>query len=274
MNTAQSFAKNVLPLEVRNTLNFDIVSGLPVTPSNNRYIYACCDSLSGYFLAAPGQSRKPHEIMNFFKKSVFQYSVPIFLVFDQELGLQASKAFKRFCEFYNITPRVVSTRFAQSNSNIERLFWYLKKSCRIISSQNLGNWDDFLPFLTQALNSRPTIYSGYSPEMLTYFHTARKFSPIKLHDNFANYEEYIQDVKKKIEKARNQFIKSKREKIRTNLFYINKHRKPRAFEEGSVCLYRNVHLQKGMGSSRILYKPCVIIENLHSGTHCFIQSLV
>ena len=41
-----------------------------------------------------------------------------------------------------------------------------------------------------------------------------------------------------------------------------------------MCLYRNVHLQKGMGSSRILYKPCVIIENLHSGTHCFIQSLV
>ena len=41
-----------------------------------------------------------------------------------------------------------------------------------------------------------------------------------------------------------------------------------------MCLYRNVHLQRGMGSSRILYKPCVIIENLHSGTHCFIQSLV
>ena len=41
-----------------------------------------------------------------------------------------------------------------------------------------------------------------------------------------------------------------------------------------MCLYRNVHLQKGMGSSRNLYKPCVIIQNLHSGTHCFIQSLV
>ena len=101
-----------MPLEVRNILNFDIVSRLPVTPSNNRYIYACCDSLSGYFLAAPEQSQKPHEIMNFFKKSVLQNVVPIFLIFDQELGLQASKAFERVCEFYNITPRVVSTRFA------------------------------------------------------------------------------------------------------------------------------------------------------------------
>ena len=148
--------------------------------------------------------------MNFFKKSLFQYSIPIFLVFDQELGLPASKAFKRFCEFYNITPRVVSTRFSQSNAAIERLFWYLKKSCRILSSQNLGDWDDFLPFLTQSLNSRPTIYSGYSPERLTYFNIARKISPIKLHDNFDNYEEYIRDVHNRIELARRQFIKAKR----------------------------------------------------------------
>ena len=41
-----------------------------------------------------------------------------------------------------------------------------------------------------------------------------------------------------------------------------------------MCLYRNIHLQNGMGSNRILYKPCIIIENLQSGTHCFIQSLV
>ena len=130
------------------------------------------------FGGAQAISKTPRNNDFFFQKSVFQHVVPIFLIFDQELGLQASKAFKRFCEFYNITPRVVSTRFAQSNANIERLSWYLKKSCRIISSQNLGDWDDFLPFLTQALNSRPTIYSGYSPEMLTYFHTARKFSPL------------------------------------------------------------------------------------------------
>ena len=29
-----------------------------------------------------------------------------------------------------------------------------------------------------------------------------------------------------------------------------------------------------MGVNRILYKPCIIIENLQSGTHCYIQSLV
>ena len=33
--------------------------------------------------------------------------------------------------------------------------------------------------------------------MLTYFNTTRKISPIKLQDNFENYEEYIKDVQEK-----------------------------------------------------------------------------
>ena len=44
MNTAQSFAENKLPSAIRISLNFDIVSGLPITESKNRYIYSCCDS--------------------------------------------------------------------------------------------------------------------------------------------------------------------------------------------------------------------------------------
>ena len=273
MNTSQSFAENKLPMAIRTSLNFDIVSGLPTTPSGNRYIYACCDSLSGYFIAAPGSSRKPADIINFFKNSTFVYVIPEVLVLDQELGLGASGAFKRFCEFYNIKPRIVSTRFSESNAAIERLFFFLKKSCRLVSAQRLGDWDCFLPYITQAINSRITIY-GYSSEFLTYFNTSRNISPIKVHSDFANYQEYIEDVRQQIEKIRSQFAKAKRDKIKSNLYYINKRRKPRIFEEGCVCLYRNIHLQKQMGTNRILYKPCIVIENLPSGTHCFIQSLV
>ena len=212
--------------------------------------------------------------MSFFKNSIFQYVIPRILILDQDIGLGSSKAFKQFCDFYGITPRIISTRFSQSNANIERLYWFLKKSCRLISAQNLGNWDEFLPYLAQSLNARPTIYFGYSPEKLTFFNESRKISPISLQANFANYKEYIGDVAKRIEIARRQFAKAKTDKIKSNLFYINKHKKPRRFPEGSVCFYRNIHLQKGMGSNRILYKPCVVIENLPSGTHCYIQSLV
>ena len=273
MNTSQSYAENKVPLAIRTCLNFDIVSGLPLTPSNNRYIYSCCDTLSGYFLAAPGTSRKPSEIMNFFKNCVFQYVIPTELHFDQEIGLGASGAFKRFCEFYNIKPRIVSTRFSESNGNIERLFFFLKKSCRLLSTQKMGSWDEFLPFLTQSINARTTIY-GYSPEMLTYYNVSRNISPIKLHVDFSNFREYVENVRENIDRMRRQFTKAKIEKIKSNLFYINKRRKPRKFDEGTVCLYKNVHLERGMGSNRILYKPCIVIENLRSGTHCFIQSLV
>ena len=199
--------------------------------------------------------------------------MPETLILDQDLGLGASGAFKKFCEFYNIKPRIVSTRFSQSNAAVERLFWFLKKSCRLVSSQQIGDWDSFLPFITQAINSRITIY-GYSSEFLTYFNISRNISPIKLHVDFENYRAYIEDVQEKIGKIRKQFAKAKREKIKSNLFYINKRRRPGAFEEGCVCLYRNVHLQKQAGTNRILYKPCIVIENLPSGTHCFIQSLV
>ena len=87
MRVSQSFAENQLPPSIRMSLNFDIVSGLPITPSKNRYIYACCDSFSGYFIAAPGRSRQALEIINFFRNSVFQYSIPLNLHHDQELGL-------------------------------------------------------------------------------------------------------------------------------------------------------------------------------------------
>ena len=77
-----------------------------------------------------------------------------------------------------------------------------------------------MPFLTQSLNSRPTIYSGYSPERLTYFNIARKISPIKLQDNFDNYEEYIHDVHNRIELARRQFIKAKKKRLKV-IFFIS-----------------------------------------------------
>ena len=41
-----------------------------------------------------------------------------------------------------------------------------------------------------------------------------------------------------------------------------------------MILYKNVHISRGAGTSRILYKPGVIVETLLSGTHCCIQSLV
>ena len=41
-----------------------------------------------------------------------------------------------------------------------------------------------------------------------------------------------------------------------------------------MVLYKNVHINRGAGTSRVLYKPGVIVETLLSGTHCCIQSLI
>ena len=71
MTMGKSLADNRIPENVWTILNLDIESGLPLTSANYRYIYSCCDTLSGYFLAASGKSRKPIEIMNFFKNSIF-----------------------------------------------------------------------------------------------------------------------------------------------------------------------------------------------------------
>ena len=192
---------------------------------------------------------------------------------DQEVGLSASRSFKKFCNFYDIQLKCISTRFSQSNGCIERIFWFLKKGCRLVAAQKLSEWDKFLPFLTHAINSRILSY-GFSSEELTFYNTIRKLSPIELGNDYANYETYIKDVFTKIREIRKQHVKAKTNKIRSNLNYINKRRKNRKFEVGSLCFYKNLRVQKGMSIDRILYKPGIIIENLPSGTHCYIQSLV
>ena len=72
--------------------------------------------------------------------------------------------------------------------------------------------------------------------MLTYFNTTRKISPIKLKYNLDNYEEYIKDVQKKIEIARRQFIKAKREKLEVTFSISLSTGNPGPFGR-DVCVY-------------------------------------
>ena len=157
-------------------------------------------------------------------KTVFFYTLPLRVTTDQEIGLSASRSFKRFCNFYDIQLKCISTGFSQANGGIERIFWFLKKGCRLVASQKLSEWDKFLPFLTHAINSRVLSY-GYSSEELTFYNTIRKLSPIELRDDYSNYEIYIRGILTKVKEIRRQHVKAKTNKIQSNLNYINKRRK-------------------------------------------------
>ena len=124
-----------------------------------------------------------------------------------------------------------------------------------------------------SINSRVTIY-GFSSEEITFGNVTRKISPIKLNEDLSNFEECIRITLRKLKQIRAQHRKAKALKIKNNLTYINQRKKKRTFEEGQVILYKNVHISRGAGTSRILYKPGVIVETLLSGTHCCIQSLI
>ena len=138
MSISQSFAQNQVPKTIRTDLHFDIVCGLPVTESGNKYVYAVTDANSGFFITFSAKSRKPEEIEEFFMKTVFFYTLPERVTCDQEVGLSASRSFKKFCNFYDIQLKCISTRFSQSNGCIERIFWFLKKGCRLVAAQKLS----------------------------------------------------------------------------------------------------------------------------------------
>ena len=99
MSISQSYALNQVPKTIPTDLHFDIVCGLPITASGNKYVYAVIDAHSGFFITFSAKSRKPEEIEEFFMKTVFFYTLPLTVTTDQEVGLSASRSFKIFVIF-------------------------------------------------------------------------------------------------------------------------------------------------------------------------------
>ena len=199
MSIGQTFAEDEVPTKIRTDLSFDIVCGLSRTDSGYKYILAVVDNCSNYFITCPSKTRTSKEIIDFFRNVIFTYCIPVRLRLDQELSLLASAEFRKFCQFYDIIPQIVSTRYSQSNGRIERMFYFLKKSCRIVSTSNYGEWNEYLPYITQSINSKICIY-GYSSEELTFFNVTRNITPITMDGNNPNTENFVQEMVGKIKK--------------------------------------------------------------------------
>ena len=146
--------------------------------------------------------------MTLSRNSVFPLAEPLRLSLNQDIDIFASPSFKKLAEFHYINIQAVSMRYDMSNGGVELLFYYLKKGCRLVSSMEFGQWDVYLPYLVQSINSRITIF-GYSPEEILFFNTTRKISPIQMDSNFSNVQEFVRNLSSRLKIAWAQFIKDK-----------------------------------------------------------------
>ena len=69
-------------------------------------------------------------------------------------------------------------------------------------------------------------------------------------------------------------LKQKTTKIKQNLQYIIRNKRPWKFEQDKIVFYRFFHLQRKEATNHILYRLAIVLEVLSSGAYAYIHSLI
>jgi len=147
--------KHKAPMEITTTAEhtfdkcyLDIVSPLPVTQGNNKYILTFQDDLSKYVVAVPIGHQDAETVARAFVANILlKYGTLCIIQTDQGANF-VTKVFRNTCKMLKIN-KIQSTAFhPESQGSIERSHRVLAEYLRHYVNEDQTNWDEWVPLFT------------------------------------------------------------------------------------------------------------------------------
>ena len=148
------------PLQTYNTpiapgvhLGIDIVGPLPETEKGNKYIFSVIDHFSRFLQTYPIPNIRKETIVECLIDYINKFSIPLHVTVDNGTQFH-SQLFKEVCDLFKTKIHYTTSFHPQSNSYIERSHRSIKKALiSALEHSSLNQWEDYLSYVTLALNT-------------------------------------------------------------------------------------------------------------------------
>lgn len=205
-------------------LSIDIVGPLIVCEDLSKYILSVQDDLTKYVMFIPIPNQESGTVAKALVEKVF-------LIFGASSGILSdlgtnfmSKLMVSLCKFWRIHKSRCTPYHPQSNGGLERSHFFLKNYLRSFINNNQNDWSNWCSFAAFSYNTTPHVATKISPFELMFGRKAilppcMSKSPVALY----NYDNYLADLKYKLQTANSLAIKNLRfAKIRSKEFFDKK----------------------------------------------------
>ena len=229
----------------------DIVGPLPVTSRDNRYLLTIMDRFTRYTEVIPLQYITAEAVADaYIDNWLCRYGPPKEVLSDN--GTQfTSQVFNLVQKLSNVKHKFASPYHPQCNGLIERFHRFLKQRLAIKAHTNKldyfdgDDWDYYIAPITFAFNSTPHPVNKKSPFELLYGTRTRLAidipTPTKIKEEYANYDDYVFKLIRKLQIIRNETLRSQYEHQQRMKKKLNKDRKPFTFEIGQWVMKRTIN---------------------------------
>lgn len=216
--------KNILSKGKLDIVAMDFLGELITSSSEKRFILVMTDLFTKYVKLFSCKKTNVPEIKKCMQKYFSEVGKPSKLIVDNATYFQSEK-FKNFCEQNYIKINFTSIRHPESNP-AERYVQETLKFLRILARDNHKNWDSKLQQIEYFLNTTPNTITEESPlYLMKQIRPERKW----IENTCKNYEQMLEDVKKRIVKSGSRYLKRMEKK---------KNRRTIKFQKGDLVLVR------------------------------------
>ena len=150
----------------------DLIGELPRSKAGYRFVLTLVDYATRYPEAVPLKNASAKEVANALISIFSRVGIPEELVSDQGANL-IGKLMTQLYETLGIHKINVSVYHPEANGLVERFNGTLKSMLKKFITDNVKDWDKYIPYLLFAYREVPTSSLGYSPFELLYGRTVR-----------------------------------------------------------------------------------------------------
>lgn len=239
--------KNKEPMIITDTseqsfqkIALDIVGPLTLTEQGNKYILTIQDNLTKYTQAYPIPNQESQTIAKtFVNEFICKFALPQTILTDQGTNF-LSQLMKSVSKLFKLKHMQTTAYHPQSNGSLERSHQTLIQYLRHFINEKQTDWDNWLPMATFAFNT--TIHSStkYTPYELVFGYLPRLPTSITQPPEFHyTYDDYIQDLKMKLNKSYEIAKQNIHESKETNKRYYDKNASREDYQIGDLVYLLN-----------------------------------
>lgn len=226
-------------------LFLDIVGPLPLLSHNGkRYILTLQDDFSKYSLAIALENQEADTVAKVFAEEfICKFGVSESILTDQGSNFMSS-LFQSLCKLFQMKKFNSTAYHPETERNsLECTHKSLGEYLRNYTSEDQNNFQDsWLPFAIFSYNTTPHSSTGYMSYELVFAFKPNLRSSLKMElDIVYNYDDYLVDLKYRIQKSfdiARQSLLNNKEKTK---IYFDKKAKFVSFKPGEKVLLKNEH---------------------------------
>ena len=256
------------PVKPRMSWYWDFACDLPVTKEGYKNISIFCDAFSLYIIAIPTKTRDQSELIKITESHLIgTQGTPKMLLTDRDKSV-LGKEFQKMLNKYNIYGCQTAS-YSSWQSKAELTVKKVKNALQRMCHQMGTSWIDYFYYHIAQINSMPTSY-GFTPEFLHFSNTLhRENNPLNIDDNATTIQDYVQNVEKQSNAAKQHFLNAREKHMQQCTDYCNQRRHDRNFQNGDIVLVANEAISKSK-FLKINYNGPYIIENVLGNGNVYI----